>query len=943
VARLRLLGRVEFHTADRPVDLGPAKQRAVLAALGADADRPVTTTELIARVWDDAPPTSARSALYSYITHLRKALATAGEPGVRLSYRSGGYVLEINPLLVDLHRFQRLVETARAADEDGDRALLLRQALDLWTGEPLADLSSEWAERLRDALVQEHIDALVLWSTTQRRLGQPGAAIGRLREAWLRHPLVEPLAACLIDALSAVGRDAEALDCYASTRRRLVDDLGTEPGAQLRALHRRLLRGPSAAAGAAEGPVTTREAARGTGTGGTRPVPRILPPDLPDFTGRQAELAAIRDALLPGGRNGPGVVAVTGAGGVGKTALAVHGAHALRDRFPDGDLYVNLRGVDKGAALRPAAVLARFLRALGVDGHSLPENLDERVDLYRNLLSERRVVIVLDNARDEDQIAPLIPASPSGGVIVTSRRRLGAVVGARTLALDVFGPDSATALLAGIVGEERLAAEPAATTALADLCGRLPLALRIAGSTLAAKPHWSVAKLVGLLRDERGRLDLFSHGRLDVRSSISLGYEGLSGSARRLLRRLADTAPTEFSAWLAEAVLDTTAQEAEVPLEQLIDAQLVDVAGRGFDGHPRYRLHDLVRLFGREKAAAEEPAGDLAAARDRVHGSWLSLLDVAHRAIHGDCRPVPPGRAPRHRIEAAVCDSVRAAPIRWWTAELPAIAAQVNRAAADGRVEACWELTCLCSPMFEMHRDFDDWQEMIDTSLAAVRESGDRRGYGAMLIRLGTLTAIRMDLEAAHDLFTRAVTVYLEAGDERGHALALAWLASSHRHLGRLRESLRCARAARAGLRAVGSSACEAFTEREIGMFYLHQNGLRQAARHLDRSMRLSRAAGDRRGTAISEFWLGMVRLEQGEIRAAQIGLHAALALTRAIEDSVGEAQSLRGLARCAGVQGDREQARAYLAEALEIIHQPSPTMMEQMLQDEVAALDAQE
>jgi DNA-binding SARP family transcriptional activator len=487
-----MLGPVEMWAAGRRMDTGQPRQRTVLAALLVEVGHQVTPETLVDRVWGNAPPAGARRSLHAHITRLRRMLEQLESPSIPLVYRAGGYLLDINPDLVDLHRYRRLVVEAHGA---GPPVEGLRAARALWRGEPLAGLPGEWAARTRDALRQQHLDTAISWARAELRIGNPGGAIGPLIELVGEYPLVEPLAAVLLQALHAAGRLADALQRYATIRRRLVDELGSDPGPELRAVHRAILRGEPAVAGpppAVDGhPI--------------RPVPVQLPANAASFIGRTDELASLTAAVTDRSDTRT-ILAIGGAGGVGKTWLAVHWGHEHRHRFPDGQLFINLRGSDlSGQPMLPETALRVFLDALGVPPHGIPSDVDAQVGLYRSLVAMRRMLIVLDNARDADQVSGLLPGSTTSTVIVTSRDRLTGLIithGAHPVWLDVLDGGDARLLLERRLGEQRLAAEPAAVSDIIDACEGLPLALGVAAARATVQPHLPMAAIARELGDQ---------------------------------------------------------------------------------------------------------------------------------------------------------------------------------------------------------------------------------------------------------------------------------------------------------------------------------------------------------------------------------------------------------------------------------------------------------
>ncbi|BCB84996.1 AfsR/SARP family transcriptional regulator [Phytohabitans suffuscus] len=497
---VRVLGAVELYTDGRVVAVGPPVQRVVLALLAVEAGRPVPVEVLVDQVWGEAAPAAARRGLHAYVAHLRRLFARVARDPDLLIRRSGGYVLDIRPEQVDLHRFRRLVRRARErCGPLGDRAALLQEAVGLWRGDPLAGLPGEWAARTRTGWQQERQDAVVAWADAELDSGNPGTAVGSLTHLVAEFPLVEPLAAALMRCLHATGRTGEAMACYTATRRHLVEELATEPGDELRAIHRQILRAD---------PAGSRVAAEQWPKGPASVAPAQLPPDIPGFAARAAELAEL-DTLLAkaGGRPATVVIsAVSGPAGVGKTALAVHWAHLVRDQFPDGQLYVNLRGYDSdGDAVEPPDALSGFLGALGVPARWIPADLDAQVGLYRSLLAGRRVLVALDNARDAEQVRPLLPGTAGCLVVVTSRNDLVSLVAienAHPVMVDLMSAADARDLLAGRLGAARLAAEPAAVEEIIGRCAGLPLALSIVAARAATlRPRRSLGDLAAELGD----------------------------------------------------------------------------------------------------------------------------------------------------------------------------------------------------------------------------------------------------------------------------------------------------------------------------------------------------------------------------------------------------------------------------------------------------------
>lgn len=631
--RFRLLGPVECWDADGRVDLGPLKQRTVLAALLADAGRVVTQETLIERVWDDAPPTEVRNVLYTYVTRLRRILASArGVPRQRerdgaadadqgpddatapvlLVRRSGGYLLEADPEAVDVHRLRTLTARAKAPDlPDAERSALFRAALADADGIPLADLTCAWAARAREHLIRQRGAALVGYAAVETRLGRPGTVVDALHQALADQPLAEELAAALMAALHHAGRTAEALEVFARARSAIAAELGVEPSAELRRLHEDILRGTL---DPVDPPTSGRTPSLVRGLAEPAPMvrPHMLPAQIDHFAGRPEEEAAIVRALTAAGQPSAAIVAVIGASGLGKSALALHVAHQLREQFPDGQLYAELNAGTGPTGLDVASantILVRFLRALGHAPETLPDTIEELAELYRGALAGRRVLVVLDGAPDEQRVAPLLPGSADCGVLITSRDHL-AGIGCTRVVVDVLREAEAIRLLAAVAGEDRVRAEPQAARLLIELCGRLPIAVRIAGARLLTRPHWPISHLVARLSDEGGRLDELVHGRMTVRDALDHGYRALDNPARTLFRELGHLDDDHFDPREASRLLGTDQATADDALDQLIASHIVRPATPDAHGKPRYRVGGLTRLYARDRAQAEATARD---------------------------------------------------------------------------------------------------------------------------------------------------------------------------------------------------------------------------------------------------------------------------------------------------------------------------------------------
>lgn len=600
--RLRLFGPLEVFDQRQVLEVGPPQRQAVLAALAVDANAAVPVELLMDRVWGRRPPDGARAALHAHITRLRRVLTGTRAVPVRLERRNSGYVLEIDRDQVDLHRFQRLLDHARELGEDDERRVrLLREAITIWRGPPLANVPGDWALRVRAGIETQFISAAVMWAQAELRAGHADAAVDKLGQLSSLYPLSEPLAAALMRALCGAGRRAEALQHYVTISVHLREELGAEPGNDLRTLHTAILRGQLAQPH--PGPVGPAAYRRYQ----PRQLPRQLPATTTGFTGRQRELAAITAAFPATAPDGSTpVVAINGYGGVGKSALAIHAAHRLVARFPDGQLYANLHGHDTAMPpTDPARLLNRFLRALGVPPEDCPTDREDAAGLFRTLTADRRLLVVLDNARSATQVRQLSPGAPGCGLLVTSRRILAGLDGANHIHLDVLAEPAAISMLRQMVGAARVIAEPEATAAVARCCGYLPLALRAAGARLAARPGWRIATLAHRLKDRSGRLDELDVAELSVRHSFAASYQELADSvdatdrgAASIFAWLGSQKSPERSGGETAQQLGHAVEDTERLLERLVDARLLESPAPG-----RYRLPALLQLY-----ASETPA-----------------------------------------------------------------------------------------------------------------------------------------------------------------------------------------------------------------------------------------------------------------------------------------------------------------------------------------------
>ncbi len=662
----------------------------------------------------------------------------------------------------------------------------------------------------------------------------------------------------------------------------------------------------------------SRGRAGGAGEEGPSRVPVALsqlPPDIEDFTGREDALDRLR-VRMAGRPSGSTAVVITGAvgkAGVGKTALAVHVAHQLRPKFPDGQLYVNLRGAE-AQALAPAEVLGRFLRALGVEGQCLPQDVDSRAGLYRSLLADRRMLVVLDNAADEAQVRPLLPAGAGNAVLVTSRVRLAGLTPAEVIDLGVLPPDQAVELLGKIVGPSRVAAELEAASQLAALCGYLPLALRIVGARLAAKPHWRVQRLADRLGAHHRRLDELAVGDLEVRAGFALSYQAVGEVERRAFRLLGLLEVPDFAPWMLSALLDVPATEAEEIAERLADAQLLDTVGEDAAGQIRYRCHDLLRLFARERLATDETPATRRAALERTLQIYFTRAHAAVRQLRLRPPELPDGTAPA--IPRDPVDGL-AGSYKWLAAEHTGLAVSLEQVWREGLGQLGQALTSLLADFFEVYVCWDEWEHTHEVALRAARLAGDRHAEASLLRGLGDLRRCQDRLPEAVAHFTRSNAIFCELQDIPGEADSLTGLARTYRRQGLLAEAAACFE------RVLGLSRGLADADREAkaALFFAkvrrQQGQPAEALALLSRCRDIFRSVDSGGYVAYADIMIAVLRSELGEHERAAANLQQALAFAQALGDPRWEAYVLLNLGVIALARGSYDEARHHLGQSL--------------------------
>ncbi|GGU76288.1 AfsR/SARP family transcriptional regulator [Lentzea flava] len=874
---VRILGPVEPSV--------PPKPAQILAVLAVECGKIVPVERLIDLIWGEEPPPQARKSLQVHISSLRRT-------GLPVEHRAAGYVLNAEPESVDLHLFRRLVAEAGEQADLKAKAETLHQALQLWRGTPVVFAQTLDVQRLA---------AAEAWVDAELALGRHAELIDPLGIFVSEYPLAERLRGQLMTALARAGRRADAMRVFRDTRKVLVDELGVEPGEQLQQLYRDVLEG-------------ARDSRR-----------NYLPRDAGDFTGRDKELSRLLDS-------DGGVWWIEGPAGVGKSALAVHAAHRIADRYPDGQLFVDLHS--------PSGALDSLLRAMDVPSERIPESAEERAALWRATVSGRRVVIVLDGVTSVAQVRPLLPGSPGCLTLITSRSRLCGLEGVRRIPLDVLSSDEAVTLLQRILGDDRVAAEPEQAEEVARLCGYLPLAVRITGARLAGRAHWPVSKLVRRLSDERSRLDELVADDLAVRSSLELTYRALGENVRAAYRIFGFLGLPEVPSFLWVHLLD------EDVLDQLVDARLLDVIGSA-----RYRMHELVRLHARELAEAEDP---LEQREDLVRRAVVAALSTVDGLTEQLFLAVP-----RMQDSLGVVTTVArpADKDAWFAREESLLTKLVERAAELGLAEIASQLAeVLVFAWFGLRNRYEAWERTHMAALEAVWKTGDLRLEAVLRCSLGQMHYKRDNLVEARSWFDTAQTLFVNLGDKRGEAVAmngigmvcrdlgeypcalealgrarellesddsegvghaLYGIGSIKRELGDDEEALHTLALAETTYRAAKSRRGEALAARGIGLVHRARGELDLAEEHIVRAHEMVSGTGDELlGCYTAQAW-AKVLIRKGSFGPAEKLLAAAMDGCRDVGDRFGEALVRRTLGEWRLAAGDHRGAQVVLTEAL--------------------------
>ncbi|WP_433078108.1 BTAD domain-containing putative transcriptional regulator [Dactylosporangium sp. CA-052675] len=911
--RVRLLGPIDVLVGGEPRPVQGLRRKAVLAVLGLHAGDVVSTGRLVELVWDGAAPPNAVNALQSHLSYLRRTLSD--KAAVRS--RPPGYVLDVGPGGTDVAVAERLIGAGLRAGDDAARARDLQRALDLWRGQPMADATGvTWLEEQAERLGQLWLQGKRALLQARLGLGQHARLLPELEQLTREHPFDEQLHGQLMLALYRTGRQADALSAFHRLRRTLREDLGIEPGPALRELESAMLRqdegldpppAPSPVTVAAPEPSRTR--------------PAQIPLAVRTFAGRDGQLARL-DALLPAEWTQPGsavfVAVVSGTAGVGKSALAVHWAHRVADRFPDGQLYVNLRGFDPAdAPMPPADAVRGFLAALGVPAERIPADLAGLSALLRSRLAGRRVLILLDNARDAEQVRPLLPAAPGCLVVVTSRDPLTSLVaieGAVPVPVGLLTDAEARDLLVSRLGARRVAAEPAAVERIVARCARLPLALAVVAGRAATRPELPLSALADELGARRSTLDAIAGAdpASDLRAVFSWSYRALSPAAAGVLRRMSLGPGPDLGIDAVASLAGVPAAAARAALAELDRAGLVVEQRPG-----RYTFHDLLRAYATELAESHDPDAGRAAALHRLLEHYVGTAQAAAQQLDPARDPQP--RAARHPA-IAVPAPPRERAQAWFAEEHRALLAAVHRAAELRLDEHTWRLAAALTTFLDWHGRWPELVAIQEAALRALRRLGDRPGQGAASCELGQMYARIGRFDEAHQYLWTALCLFEQLDDAPGLARAhyhLGWLQHAQR---RYRDALSHSEQALALFERLGDKLWRARALNATG-WLLGQLGEYEQALHRCRDALVeNREVGDRHGEAGTWDAVGYAHHRLGDPRQAVACYGHALRAYRELGDRSGEACVLCHLGDAHADLGDAAAAADNWRRSAEIL-----------------------
>lgn len=913
----RLLGPVEASIDGRLLDVGHARQQCVLAALLLDANRTASVDQLLDRVWGDRPPQRARESLQSYMSRLRKVLAPVADVGI--ARRPDGYVLAVDPAAIDVSRFRGLVRVSAESDDDEDTAALLGQALALWKGDALGALDTPWLNAARDGLNAERLVAELNRNDVSLRLGRHAELIGPLSAQAVAHPWDERIAGQMMLALYRCGRQADALEAYQQLRERLADELGTDPSPPLRRLHQQILTADPelAAPPAATSPLSgRRRSSRPPSGAAAAPVPRQLPAPPGPFSGRVAELARLDTILGTPVGDAPVIATISGGGGMGKTWVALQWAATHADRYPDGQLYVDMRGFDpSGEPVGPETVLRGFLEGLGVDPMRIPADLQAQASLYRSLIADRRMLVVLDNVRDSGPVVPLLPGTRTSAVLVTSRRQLARLVvnhGACPLALDVMPDDDAHDIMVRQVGRTLTAEDQRAMDSLVAQCAGLPLALAIVASRAALQPERPLTALAAEMRATSTRLDALDAGELAVnlRAVLACSRQALTQQTAQVFDLLGLASSPDICLAAAASLTALPVPQARTVLGGLIAANLLQENAPG-----RYQMHDLVWLYAVECAGGHE---------EGQQGAVRRLLDHYLHTAHGAALLLSPHRQPLQLTEPSSGTVIEALPdldaaMEWFSREHEALIAATDQALDLDFCVHAHQLPWTMAAYLDRRGLWRDWIRAQRIAVEAAERLADRQAQAQAQRLLANAYSVSRRFDDALTHLRRALDLFDADENDAGRAHVHFDIALQFDRQGQNHEALQHARQSLTYYRAVPHPQGEAVALNAVGWYHCQLGEYREGLKFCLQALALANDIGSPYGQSNALDSLGFAHFHLGEYQEAIDCYRRALDHFHAIGDRHNGATALDHLGDAYLAAGDLLKARDAWQESFDV------------------------
>ncbi|GAA2375183.1 AfsR/SARP family transcriptional regulator [Dactylosporangium salmoneum] len=907
--RFGLLGPLWITADEGRIDIPGARQRVLLAALLLRAGRPVGVSELQTIIWGDGGLRRSSGALHMTVARLRERLGGALRESLR--HTAGGYMLDVDPSEVDTVQFEmaeRLGDKALRAGEWAQAAAHFEGGLALWRGEPLADVPAPVLHDQLGHLPELRLRIVEGLHEARLRVGSFSESVGELQTLVLLYPFRERLHWLLMTALHAVGRRSEALEVYRIARAKLTDELGIDPGLELERLHRRILADDPDLARRSMPEPTVEHVPAAPEVGVPDVIPRQLPADIADFTGREQQVHQLRN-LCEAQLHRTSVVvlsAVVGAGGIGKTSLAIHVGHSLRSRFPDGQLYASLRGMTTPA--RPVDILDQFVRALGGDPAAATDSEDATAARFRTLVADRRILIVLDDAADAAQVRPLLPGTTSCSVVVTSRHRLAGLDGVARIDLDVMSPADGLTMFERIVGTHAVAAEPESSWQVVRACGGLPLAIRMAAARLVAEPGWNIRTLADRLADRSQLLDELGVEDRAVRTTLAVGYQRLTAEQARAFALLGRWTGPDLSVEAAAALLHRTVAETDVILRDLTAVHLLDSPSPD-----RYTFHDLVRVY-----AAEQPVDGQTAAIRRLAGWYLhcaeaAMLYLRRSSLHLDLASIELG-------QSALRFADRVTAVAWLDLEHANLVAAVVCASGVGAADVAWQLPVVLGNYFLLRGRWSDWAQTCATGLAAARATGDLEGQCRVLNGLGNVLMQQGRLVDSVDCLREAIEISRAAGITSNEIGALSNLGYSYGEMGDFDSATEAHLAALKLNREAGDRYSEGNLLSNLARVAFLQHDFARAISRCEEAAAVFLAIGNNHSYAMALNNLGEIHSAAGHQPAALSHLSEALRRHRALDNRYMEAGTLINLGNALCMHGQTAEGHQHWQQALEVM-----------------------